>query len=182
MSNINEIKGALKLGGARPALFRVHFTNPIDGSGDLITPFLCKAASVPESTVGEIRVPYFGREIKEAGVREFGDWNITIINDEDFLIRNALEAWSGAINTMESNVRDTASSSSLLYKSQATVTQYSKTNEVIRTYQFNGVWPKSVSEMELGWENGNAIQEFNVTFAIDSFFVISTSTGSGGAI
>lgn len=182
MSNINEIKGALRLGGARPALFRVHFTNPVDGSGDLIAPFLIKASSVPDSTVGEIRVPYFGREIKEAGVREFGDWNVTVLNDEDFLVRNALEAWSGAINTHESNVRDLATSSSLLYKSQATVTQYGKTGDIIRTYQFNGLWPKTISEMELAWENGNAIQEFNVTFALDSFYVISTVTGSGGAI
>ena len=67
--NINEIKSQLALGGARPSLFQVTLTNPVNAAGDLKFPFMCRAAQMPASTLGMIEVPYFGRKIKIAGDR-----------------------------------------------------------------------------------------------------------------
>ena len=33
--NINEIKSQMALGGARPSLFQVSLTNPVNAAGDL---------------------------------------------------------------------------------------------------------------------------------------------------
>ena len=97
--NINEIRSQLALGGARPTLFQVNITNPANAAADLKSPFLIRASQVPASTLGFIEVPYFGRKVKIAGDRTFAEWNVTVINDEDFLIRNSMEEWMNTINS-----------------------------------------------------------------------------------
>jgi hypothetical protein len=178
--NVNEFAGALKAGGARPSLFQVQITNPINGVADAQVPFLCKAAQIPESTLSAIEVPYFGRNVKIAGTRTFAEWSPTIINDEDFAIRNALEQWSNAINSHQGNVNNAGGSAPSLYKANAQVTQYSKTGEILRVYDFVGIFPTSIAAIDLGWENGDAIEEFQVTFAYDYWTVSGGTTGNAG--
>ena len=180
--NVNEFAGALKAGGARPSLFQVQITNPINGVADAQVPFLCKAAQIPESTVSAIDVPYFGRNIKLAGTRTFAEWSPTIINDEDFAIRNAMEQWSNAINSFQGNVNNAGGTAPSLYKANAQVTQFSKTGEILRIYNFVGIFPTSVAAIDLGWENGDAIEEFAVTFAYDYWEVSGGTTGNAGGI
>lgn len=180
--NINEIKSQLALGGARPTLFQVTIQNPANSVGDVKVPFMCEATSIPEATLGTATVPYFGRVIKLAGDRTFADWTVTIINDEDFIIRNAMEEWSNRINTFQGNLRTFGSASPLLYKSQAQVTQYSKTGVPVRTYQFNGIWPISISNIALSWGDQNAIERFQVQFAVDYWEVSGGITGNAGGI
>ena len=85
--NINELRSQLVFGGAKNSLFQVQISNPVTSIGDLKVPFMVKASALPASTLGMIEVPYFGRKVKIAGDRTFEDWNVTVINDEDFLIR-----------------------------------------------------------------------------------------------
>ena len=87
--NVNLFQGAMKLGGARPSLFQVNITNPANGVADIQTPFMVKAAQIPAGTIGNIAVNYFGRPVNFAGNRTFEEWTVTILNDEDFQIRNA---------------------------------------------------------------------------------------------
>jgi len=54
---------------------------------------LCKAAQLPASTVASIDVPFRGRIFKVAGDRTFETWTVTVINDNDFVIRSAMEKW-----------------------------------------------------------------------------------------
>jgi hypothetical protein len=180
--NVNEIKSQLTFGGARPTLFQVTFQNPANSIADIKVPFMCEATQIPSSTVGVTPIPYFGRVIKLAGDRVVSDWAVTIINDEDFLIRNALEEWSNRINSFQGNLRSFGSASPLLYKSQAQVTQYSKTGLPIRTYQFNGIWPISIGDIGLSWSDQNAIERFNVTFAVDYWEVSGGITGQAGGV
>lgn len=180
--NVNEFAGALKSGGARPSLFQVQITNPINGVADAQVPFMVKAAQIPESTVSAVDVPYFGRNIKLAGTRTFAEWTPTIINDEDFAIRNAMEQWSNAINSFQGNINNAGGTAPSLYKANAQVTQYSKTGEILRVYDFVGIFPTSVAAIDLGWENGDAIEEFQVTFAYDYWQVAGGVTGNAGGI
>ena len=89
--NINEIKSQMLFDGARPALFQVTIQNPANSVADIKVPFMCEATGIPQAELGMVQIPYFGRMIKLAGDRTYADWNVTIINDEDFLIRNAME-------------------------------------------------------------------------------------------
>lgn len=178
--NVNEIRSQLTLGGARGSLFQVTFSNPANGVADIKVPFLVRAAQLPASDLGTIEVPYFGRKVKLAGDRTFGDWTVTVINDEDFLIRNAMEEWSSRINSNQTNLRSFGSAAPLLYKSTAEVTQFSKTGVPIRSYKFNGIYPSSISAIDLNWGDTDSIEEFQVTFQYDWWAVSGGTTGLGG--
>ena len=178
--NINEIRSNLALGGQRPTLFQVEMTNPANSAGDIKTPFLVRASQVPASTLGFIEIPYFGRKVKIAGDRTFAEWNVTVMNDEDFLIRNAIEEWMNEINSHLGNVRGFGSAADLDYKSTAEVTQFSKTGVPLRKYKFNGIFPVNLTEMEVDWNATDLIQEFQVTFQYDWWEVSGGSTGSYG--
>ena len=180
--NINEIKSQMLFDGARPALFQVTIQNPANSVADIKVPFMCEATAIPQAELGTVQVPQFGRMIKLAGDRTYADWNVTIINDEDFLIRNAMEEWSNKINTFQGNIRAFGSASPLLYKSQAQVVQYSKTGVPIRTYQFNGIYPTLVSDIPLSWASQNEIERFQVTFAVDYWEVSGGITGNAGGL
>jgi hypothetical protein len=113
--------------------------------------------------------------MKLAGDRTFGEWTVTIMNDEDFLIRNAMEEWSNKINRLERNVREISR-----YKSLATVTQYAKDGSKIRSYEFNGIFPSNITPIDLDWSTTDQIESFQVTFQYDYWTVGQSSTGSAG--
>lgn len=178
--NVNEIRSQLTLGGARASLFQVTIQNPANSVADIKVPFMVQSAQIPASTLGTIEIPYFGRKIKLAGDRTFAEWTVTIMNDEDFLIRNAMEQWSNTINSLQGNTRGFGAASPLLYKAQAQVIQYSKTGLPIRTYQFNGIFPVEISAIELDWASTDAIETFQVTFQYDWWEVSGGITGNAG--
>lgn len=173
--NINEMRAALRYGGARQNLFQVRINNPANSVGDAITPFMVQGAQIPESQLGVIPVFYFGRQMKLAGDRTFGDWTVTVINDEDFLIRNAMEEWSNRINRLERNVRDINR-----YKTNATVIQYAKDGTAIREYKFDGIFPSLISPIELDWGTVDQIESFQVTFTYDYWTVSGGTTSDAG--
>jgi len=178
--NINEMRSQLTAGGAKGSLFQVQITNPVTGISDIKVPFMVQATQIPESTLGTIEVPYFGRKIKLAGDRTFPQWTVTVINDEDFLIRDAMEQWSSAINSHVGNLRGTGTASPSQYKAQAQVTQYSKTGAALRTYQFNGIYPSAIGNIVLDWNTTDQIETFDVTFEMDYWEVVGGITGTGG--
>jgi hypothetical protein len=178
--NVNEIRSQMVGGGARPTLFQVQITNPANGAGDLKVPFMVKATSLPASNLGTIEVGYFGRKVKVAGDRTFDEWSVTVINDEDFLIRNAMEEWMNQINLHQQNTRGFGTSSPSAYKSQATVQQYGKDGSILRTYNFNGIFPTSVAAIDVDWDSNDAIEEFSVTFQYDWWNISGGITGNAG--
>ena len=165
--NITEFKGALIGDGARPNLFQVTINNPVSSIADSKTSFMVKGAEIPAATLGEIQQFYQGRAVKYAGDRTYADWTVTIINDEDFLVRDAMERWNNAINGHRSNARDPAFALAGQYKTNATVTQLSKTGLPLRTYAFEGIYPKEISNITLDWGTNDTIEEFTVTFSYD---------------
>ena len=172
--SVAEFKANLQKGGARSTLFQVQLTAP-NALGVQIdlnkVPFLARAAQIPASNVGLIPIPYFGRTVKMAGDRTFEPWTVTIINDEDFAIRNALEAWSNSINNMRGNTR-LGTAQNLSYKATASVTQYSKNGDILRVYNFEGLYPQNISAIDLSWSNVDQIEEFQVTFEYDNWVVV----------
>lgn len=178
--NINEIRSQLTFGGAKSSLFQVSISNPINGIANLKIPFMVQAAQIPESTLGTIEIPYFGRKVRIAGDRTFAEWTVTIMNDEDFLIRNSMEQWMSSINSHEGNVRRFGTAASASYKTLARITQFSKTGAPLREYTFNGLYPSSISSIAMDWNNTDDIERFDVTFQYDWWSVSGGVTGNGG--
>ena len=181
---VSEFKSNLRQGGARPSLFKVEFQYP---SAILAPPtraeFLVKATTIPASTIGSYDVFYHGKAIHVAGDRTFDTWDTTIINDEDFGIRNTLENWMNSISNHKLNTRnkgmfDNREGDVAQYKSTLKVQQFSKAGKVLRTYSFKGAWPSALSTINLDWSTASEIEEFTCTWVYDSWHVgeLSTST------
>ena len=177
--SVTEFKSNLKQGGARPSLFKVDFLYPSGiTSPSTRSEFLVKATTIPASTIGSYDVFYHGKAIHVAGDRSFDTWDTTIINDEDFGIRNSLESWMGAIsnhtlNTRDKNLfqsNDKSEGDSAKYKTSLKVTQFSKAGDDLRTYIFKGAWPSALSTINLDWSS-QEIEEFTCTWQYDSWFV-----------
>ena len=167
--NVAEFRANMIGDGARPNLFSVSLTFPTIAqnsvaAGQKVT-FMAKTAQLPGSTVGTVPVYYFGRELKFAGNRTFADWTLTIINDEDFTIRNSIESWMNAINSHASNVRNTGAANANGYTVDATVTQYGKTGSELKKYKFVGLFPVDLAPIDLDWGSNDAIEEYQTTFA-----------------
>ena len=119
---------------------------------------------------------YFGRELKFAGNRTFADWSLQIINDEDFTIRNALESWSNGIASHVGNIREAGGSTSpSAYTVDALVTQYGKQGDVLKSYNFIGLFPVDIAPIDLDWGSNDSIEEFSATFSYQ-YWESSTTT------
>ena len=166
--NVSSFRSQMTGDGARPNLFSCSIPDlPVNINGvtgsEVAFNFMCRAAQLPGSAVNSIPVNYFGRELKFSGNRVFSEWTVTIINDEDFKIRNTFELWMSSLNTHVSNLRSLVSP--LSYQKDAYVTQWGKVGTPIKEYKFVGMFPIDVSAIELDWSANDTIEEFAVTFA-----------------
>ena len=154
--------------GARPNLFEVTLPFPafaVPGNAQTKLTFMCKTAQLPGSTVNAVPVQYFGRELKFAGNRTFADWTITVINDEDFVVRNAFERWLNGLNSHSLNVRNPAAQTPLGYTVDSEVRQYGKNGNILKKYKFIGVFPTDVSPIDVDWGANDTIEEFSVNLS-----------------
>ena len=161
---------ALAKGGARANLFDVTIagTGASTNLGGAVAEFTfaCKAAAIPAQTIGVVEVPYFGRVVKVPGNKTFDNWNVTIINDEGFTIRNGMEKW---IATMGTHIGNVNSATNANIYGQGTVKQYPKTGgtAALAQYNFVNIFPVNMSEIALAWDSNDAIEEFTIEFAYD---------------
>ena len=189
--SISDFKSALIGGGARPNLFEVEMTTLPEGvtGWDAETfRFMCKAASLPPQTVAAIDIPFRGRIFKVAGDRTIDPWTVTVINDENFLLRNAFENWTQQIADLSTNIGATLPESYMtnakVYQlgrgSKASSTNSSgERNVVLKEYEFVDIFPTSVSAIDLSYDTGDTIEEFTVEFAVQSLNLAGASNPDG---
>lgn len=166
--SVNEFRSQLIGDGARPNLFQVSMPFPAfstpENAQEKLT-FMCKTAQLPGATLGIIPVQYFGRELKFVGNRTFIDWTITVINDEDFMIRNAFERWMAGINSHALNIRNPAALPPSGYSVDGEVTQYGKQGNTLKKYKFVGLFPTDLTPIDVDWGANDTIEEFSVTLS-----------------
>ena len=178
--SIEDFKAVLQGGGVRPTMFQVEleFPNVVTGDGGNASrdaQFLIKASGLPSSNVGQIAIPFRGRQLKVSGDRVFEDWSVTIVNDVSFGIRNTLEAWSERIQNHNYVVGATNLSD---YFSSAIVRQLDRDGEQLRAYRFDGIWPKTISGIDLDFEAIDTIEQYECVFAVQYWSAI----GSGDPV
>ena len=192
--SIVDFKQKLTGGGARSNLFEVEIEYPIEIAVDSSAngpkefgKFMIKAAEIPASNLGNIPVPFRGRVLPIAGDRTFDPWTVTIINDTNFKIRDAMEQWSNSINDLQTSqgIIDPAD-----YQTNAKVKQLSRKGgndpgdiTVLREYRFEGIYPNVVSSIPLDYGATDQIEEFQVTFNYLFYSVTDGETiGNSGGI
>ena len=175
--SVNEFRSQMTGDGARPNLFEVSmpfpsFASPANAQTKLT--FMCKTAQLPGSTVGVVPVNYFGRELKFVGNRTFADWTISVINDEDFIVRNAFERWMNGINSHNFNVRNPLALAPLGYSVDAEVSQFGKKGDTLKKYRFIGVYPTDITPIDVDWGSNDTIEEFSVTLTYQWWDAVDT--------
>lgn len=179
--NAAAFRSHMKYGGARPNLFKVTLTIPGgNNETDEAFSFLCKSAQLPGMQVGQATAKYFGRTVKFAGDREFEDFTVTLYNDEDFKVRNALESWQNRMNLIDHNTQsiDGMCDQSTFYVDM-TVQQMGKDgglcgshgdgNGGLKTYTLKNAWPVRIDQIALDYGSNDQIEEYQVTFTYDYF-------------
>ena len=170
MGNIDDFKANLIGGGARANQFRVTLTPP---SGIAIgldvrrTSFLITATNLPASNLTEMPVPFRGRNIYITGDRPAPEpWEVTVYNDTDFMIRNAMELWQNGINSYVDNTGVISPSD---YQTDLTVEQLDRDDTVLKSYIFRNAFPTVIAAIELSMDEATAIEEFAVEFRYQHF-------------
>lgn len=204
---LSDFRATMSGGGARPNLFGVGINFPEDiptaGASTLgDTTFFVKSAGLPASNLGTIEVPYLGMQFKVAGDRTFDPWTITVINDTDFVLRNAFERWVNFINTSGgraglTNPNQVAANRG--YTCSLSVWQLTKAElgggagaaysvdptqriESVRGYELHGCWPTNVSTIDLAYDSNDTIEEFTVEFQVSWMEGADIDPTSGNAL
>jgi hypothetical protein len=165
--NISSFRAALSA-GAKPNLFSVDLRLPtgVADTGNAIASnftVLCKSAAIPALTVGVIEVPYRGRRIKLPGDRTYGDWTVTIVNDNKQLMRKAFDRWLKYINNPNAT-EDIRTTQNIDYKVSIDIAHLKINGKASRRYKLIDAFPTDVSAIDLSYDTTDAIQEFSVTF------------------
>ena len=189
--NISDFKSKLIGGGARPNLFEVELTTLPDGvtgwDADSFQ-FLCKAAALPAQNIASIDVPFRGRIFKVAGDRTIDTWTVTVINDEDFVLRNAFENWTQQIADLTTNLGATDPSAYMTNakvfqlgrgSSKASTDSSGNENVVLKEYEFIDIFPTRVSAIDLSYDTGDTIEEYTVEFQVQSLNLAGAGSPNG---
>ena len=187
---ISQFKSQLIGGGARPNLFEVELTTLPAGIAWPADNFryMCKAAQLPASVIANIDIPFRGRIFKVAGDRTIEPWSITVINDEDFRIRKAMEEWVDLIAKLENNLGATDPSAYMVNakvfqlgrgSTPSSQTNAGDRNSVLREYEFIDIFPTSVSSIDLSYDSSDTIEEFVVDFQVQSFAFVDAGGPNG---
>ena len=163
--SIMEFKSNLLGGGARGNQFEVELTLPSiaknSSEAGRKAKFLCKAASLPGSSLGVAQTFYRGRMLPLAGERSFAPWGVTVYNDTDFAIYNSIESWMDQINNLQYNTGITNPGA---YTTDMQVHQLGRNGEVLKSYKFVGAFPTQLSPINLDAQDNDRIEEFQVQF------------------
>ena len=154
--NVTDFNNQYSGDYARPNLFEVQI-------GGWDSKMFVKAASIPATQVGMVEVPYQNRKLKVPGDRTFADWTITVINDQNYVLREALLMW-------QRNISGFSGMESIIGVSEAHKTieiqPYSRDGSKATFMHTVYGWPTEVGSIELNWETVDAVQEYTVNFAV----------------
>mgnify|MGYP001223780035 CR=1 FL=1 len=170
---VDDFKSKIRGGGARPNLFKATVNFPAYAGGDVeLTSFLCRAAQLPASEFQVIAVPFRGRQLKVAGDRTFGTWNVSMYNDTTMETRNAMERWMNGINAHTVN---TGLTNPIDYQADLIVEQLDKDGSTTKTYNFRGSFPTAVGAINLSYDDNDVIEQFDVEFQVQYWESNTTS-------
>ena len=172
LPSINQFKSKLLRGGARANYFRV--VGPTMGKEEFT--FLCRAASLPAAAVNvvEVKTPG-GRTMKYSGERTFENWNITVYNDTDMVMRKRFESWQTLGGDWDTPIAlddlDSYAAANGWY-----VSQLDRAGKTVRSYAFFNMWCANLGAIDLTFDDAGSIEEFTAELAY-SHYVPVDGTG-----
>ena len=178
MPNLNTFVDGLTGGGARANQYRIQITGSPGGLGTKGKfSFLCRSAQIPGMTIGEVPVPYRGRQIFVAGDRTYDAWTVTVFSDTAWELRSSFENWSDI--TAKANEMAIGALDPSEYYATAIVEQMDRAGDARGTYKLIDVWPTTVDPIDLAYDTNDAVMEFSVTLRFNYLENLSKSAAAG---
>jgi hypothetical protein len=190
--SLDAFRTAIGDGGARPNQFQVTIGFPAGAPNilaSLQSSFLVSASSLPGQVMNPATVFYRGRQVHFAGDRIFNPWAVTILNDSNFIVRNALEQWTNAI---EDEANKFGYTQPYLYQADMDIKQLDKNGDVLKVYRITGAFPTDISDVPLDYAQNDTISSTQCTFTYQHFTrvndlaaatrVVTAAAAIGGAI
>lgn len=170
-NKITELKAALGA-GARSSKYRINFSVPASVatvSNLQNATVLCKAATFPSMTIGQIEVFNQGRKLVIPGDTTYTTtWTLTFYNDEEHSLRRDMIAWMVAADNFQNNSH---SGNPTAVMGELGITQLDSAGNDTATYTFHNVFVQEVAEVSVGSDQIDTLQEFDVTFSFSDFVV-----------
>lgn len=181
MAGIQSFKSRVSGDFSRPNLFKcvIDFPTVVAGGQEAakLGEFTVRAANLPATQLGIVEVPYRGRVLKIAGDRTFEPWTITIMNDKNFVLRNAFESWAQGVQEYTQNVTTVGTDVNSYFKDMRVI-QYDRFGDlkdsadaeaepnVLAEYRFYDTFPTNVAAIDLDYGSNDAISEFTVELQV----------------
>lgn len=166
-----ELKTALGA-VARPNKYRINFSVPASvpttsNLGQVDT--LCKAATFPSVTLGQIEVFNQGRKLVIPGDTTYTNtWTLTFYQTEDHAIRKDMVSWMVAADNFQNNSHS-GNPTALL--GELSVEQLDSAGNPTVQYTFHNVFVQEVGEISIGDDQIDTPMEFDVTFSFTDWVV-----------
>ena len=128
--------------------------------------FLCKSVSIPEISISTFESSNFRPVTKLPYTSINNDFTATFIVTNDMNVRNYFLDWIDNVVGKQQASPELNNSVNYFddYASQVDITVYSDNGEYARRFLFFDVYPISVGELSLGYDNENTVLEMPVTF------------------
>ena len=172
-STLQEYGGEL----SRPTKFNMYLTAPksIDSTQYDV---LCKTIQIPNIKHDDIELKYKGHNLKITGRTNYDQtFSVTFYLDEYHKIRDSIDNWIRMLDPKEISGKSSSASPDNRYGSIKVSARNFNEDFVTYEYQFNDVYPISVSGPEYNTEGVSSVQEITIEFGY-SYFV----SGAGGGI
>ena len=170
-NTVTELKMAVGA-GARPNKYRVNFAIPAavpQESNLQNVDLLCKAASFPGVTIGQIELWNQGRKLVIPGDTDYGTtWALTFYATEDHALRTDLIGWMRYIDHWQANSH---SGSPTDVMTELSVEQLDSAGTPTAKYTFHNVFVQDVGEITVGDDQNDTAIEFDVTFSFTDWVV-----------
>jgi hypothetical protein len=181
--NVERFKSSLTNGGLRPNQFAVLLSFPtyVSTAATAVAraPFLVNIAELPGSTINPATVLYRGREVNFSGDRNFAPWTITVLNDAEMSIRNALEQWMIGMEDLQTKLGRQSPSE---YQRNLDIFQLDRNGNTIKSYVLRDAFPIDLSPVGLDFSANDQISSFQCTFRYQSFVTSNAQVGQLGSI
>jgi len=197
--NISDFSSKLnKHGVAKDNLFFARITLPKSITNELLSispivrdlEFFCKGVTLPEIAIdtGEVQPQGFGPNVRRPQGMNFPVLPATFMVDSNFGVMKLFHRWSQAVCNYDTSGGRFAGVNNQLpfemgykedYQATMQVAVYSHGSKSVEyVYEFGGLYPINVGNIEASWSNGGEVMTLPVGFTYDEMKLTGARTGA----
>lgn len=129
------------------------------------------STTLPSVSLTETTLHWMGSEVHQEGGINFDDWSITFLIDDNWTNYNILLNWIFNINNGISRFARPFNE----YQVTSKLLIYDNYENIINEFEFSRLWPFSLSDVDLSYQQGEENLTCSCTFKYDYFININSN-------